>query len=1136
MAVTDQIIRIRNAKAALKESIENKGVIVGDGTIDTYAEKVSEIEQGITPTGSLEITNNDTYDVTTYAEAIVNVPGIVPTGTINITENDTYNVSDYAEAVVNVQGSGGYQPQDNLTILQNGEYNMIHDTDKFYNPVYVEVPQPSGTATIIQNGEYDVAQYARADVQVPEIHNAFKVSTIQERDALQNVQDGDICVVQQMSIGNMTEATSNNVESILLNPTVVLPDILQSSINVNFFSNSADIIMYGDYSTMQIYIYRAETHAYNVIGYSSQDGITYTTQDILEPTMFNFDDPLSFEEYSIWDDNIGYFLQVKTVEFPGVYKASVTSNIVTWEYLDIGIDSESKDVLLNKKVYTSSGTITGTRDMKKYTEKGYIVSYTEPTDTDLYSVWVEPYDDYGISSDSAFDEYNKNYYKLYNQEIDPNIFAVEIQNRPYNFAGIYNETFYFVGEKAGDSSTRKVRKIDMSTGNVVDVATCPTLSYSASQADWDTCITVGNKIYLAPYRYNGSSYWYSSLFYVYNIDTNTFTQLASMPTNIKPYEMLYHSGMNAIIMYGFASGNAEKYFKYDIANNSWTTINTSSLSQDEQDFLNDGYSFSKSNRPLGNGYWLVGDHANVYEETASFFKYVNYSQYNSNFKTEFNGKVGSINGDNCYAIGIHKVIKFKQTGPMIFDVTNISSGNVYVDNIEEGYPISSSINANSLYSAFISQQGELVMLLWHNQHPTLTFTKINYADYMNAPISNWNSTIFTLKNLPDVLTTQGGYSYTDYLTAPGNAEIVDCYISERALRPYLYPHVRDNVVKKVWLYNRSTEQYEAIIDYSAGPDPDAPQLLSITDVVYNPLDNEDGNSIAPYMLTMNFDKAVTPQNWNMYLRANGQSQQITQYTGSGTTSFKLMFAQPNPDWISGTTVELYIESGALVDSATRNHEFAGMQTTLGIIPPTTVTVSFDSNGGSSVADRTVMYGTPCQQPTNPTRSNYTFNGWYYNGSLWDFNTPVTHSMLLTASWTYVPQPVTPSGTPYNYTAIKTFTDGTEIQLKVVYTTRMSGNDSQIKADCNIRVKPGYYYMWGINCTVQVAGVTVGSVSKTASDNGWPNDHLQWDWSFGGSWVTVSPNSSHQGTLAVSYSDGNGVSVNPSTTIDLAYLA
>ena len=74
MSIANEITRLQNAKTSIKTSIENKGVIVGDGTLDTYASKIDAIETGITPAGTINITENGTYDVTDKASANVNVP------------------------------------------------------------------------------------------------------------------------------------------------------------------------------------------------------------------------------------------------------------------------------------------------------------------------------------------------------------------------------------------------------------------------------------------------------------------------------------------------------------------------------------------------------------------------------------------------------------------------------------------------------------------------------------------------------------------------------------------------------------------------------------------------------------------------------------------------------------------------------------------------------------------------------------------------------------------------------------------------------------------------------------------------------------------------------------------------------
>jgi hypothetical protein len=46
MSISNEIERLQNAKASIKTAIENKGVEVGEGLIDTYASKIDEIQIG----------------------------------------------------------------------------------------------------------------------------------------------------------------------------------------------------------------------------------------------------------------------------------------------------------------------------------------------------------------------------------------------------------------------------------------------------------------------------------------------------------------------------------------------------------------------------------------------------------------------------------------------------------------------------------------------------------------------------------------------------------------------------------------------------------------------------------------------------------------------------------------------------------------------------------------------------------------------------------------------------------------------------------------------------------------------------------------------------------------------------------
>lgn len=64
----------------------------------------------------------------------------------------------------------------------------------------------------------------------------------------------------------------------------------------------------------------------------------------------------------------------------------------------------------------------------------------------------------------------------------------------------------------------------------------------------------------------------------------------------------------------------------------------------------------------------------------------------------------------------------------------------------------------------------------------------------------------------------------------------------------------------------------------------------------------------------------------------------------------------------------------------------------------THTVTFDTNGGTPVASQSVEDGGVITSPKNPTREGYTFKGWLLNGKSYDFQTPVTGDIALTADW------------------------------------------------------------------------------------------------------------------------------------------
>ena len=65
------------------------------------------------------------------------------------------------------------------------------------------------------------------------------------------------------------------------------------------------------------------------------------------------------------------------------------------------------------------------------------------------------------------------------------------------------------------------------------------------------------------------------------------------------------------------------------------------------------------------------------------------------------------------------------------------------------------------------------------------------------------------------------------------------------------------------------------------------------------------------------------------------------------------------------------------------------------------TITFNPKNGTEIPDQTVKYEHKAQEPENPTKNGYTFDGWKEKGKdeLYNFDTPVTSNVDLEAVWT-----------------------------------------------------------------------------------------------------------------------------------------
>lgn len=65
---------------------------------------------------------------------------------------------------------------------------------------------------------------------------------------------------------------------------------------------------------------------------------------------------------------------------------------------------------------------------------------------------------------------------------------------------------------------------------------------------------------------------------------------------------------------------------------------------------------------------------------------------------------------------------------------------------------------------------------------------------------------------------------------------------------------------------------------------------------------------------------------------------------------------------------------------------------------TNFTVTFNSDGGTAIAPQTVSKGNTAKRPADPQKEGYLFLGWFISDILYDFSSPVTSNITLTAKW------------------------------------------------------------------------------------------------------------------------------------------
>ena len=143
---------------------------------------------------------------------------------------------------------------------------------------------------------------------------------------------------------------------------------------------------------------------------------------------------------------------------------------------------------------------------------------------------------------------------------------------------------------------------------------------------------------------------------------------------------------------------------------------------------------------------------------------------------------------------------------------------------------------------------------------------------------------------------------------------------------------------------------------------------------------------------------------------NGTVENNGTITG-GTFYGAVMIRKGSLSWVSTGSISGGTFYGSIVNEAGPEQVTGG-----------TFAVRFDTGDGTKPEPTLVEHSRTVLRPTSdPEKSGHTFAGWYLGDALYDFNTPVTAPLTLTARWKEVPS----SGGYYYYPTTDTKTDDTK---------------------------------------------------------------------------------------------------------------
>jgi len=307
------------------------------------------------------------------------------------------------------------------------------------------------------------------------------------------------------------------------------------------------------------------------------------------------------------------------------------------------------------------------------------------------------------------------------------------------------------------------------------------------------------------------------------------------------------------------------------------------------------------------------------------------------------------------------------------------------------------------FNTNIAEQNTTLYGIWKIKTYTVTFASQGGSSVANQSI-DYNNKL----NIPTI-PTNSGYTFVGWYTDINYTTLFD--FNNTTIKSDITLYAKWSIVT----YN--------ITFASQGGSSVSPQIIAQGGYVTQPTSpNYTGYSFGGwytdinYTTLFNFTNTIS-SDLTLYAKWNMISYNITFDSQSGssvapqTINYGSYSTQPTAPNRDGYTFAGWYTSNsytALFDF--NNTVITSSKTLYAKWTIISYNITFDSQGGTNISSQTINYGSYATQPTVPTKTNYTFGGWYTDSGCtnkFNFTTmPIISNITLYAKWNVLSYTVT----------------------------------------------------------------------------------------------------------------------------------